>query len=637
MISDLGTILLTTAFLLALLQVGLVCVPTLPLYKKLLPAVSLCGLMVLTTAFVVLLYAFAISDFSLRIVAENSHSLKPMFYKITSAWGNHEGSILLWCWVLTFYSALITLWKDANLPLTVRAYALHVMGGIQTIFLAYTLWTSSPFTAIFPVPPEGAGFNPLLQDVGLAFHPPLLYLGYVGCAAPFALSVAALVSGHVREHSAQAFARALHPWILFPWTCLTAGIGLGSWWAYRELGWGGWWFWDPVENASLLPWLIATALFHANLVMRKRGNFARSVMALSLLAFILSMLGTFLVRSGIITSVHSFASDPTRGYAVLAMLATIAGYGIYAYLRYGEALKPTQPLALLSREAAVLVNNLLLVLSMAGIVLAMLYPLIVEAITGRMLTIGSGYYNGVFTALMLPMLAVCALSTATVWGGGSIPPRRARAVWIWGAVASALAWVFTWRMETSWLCFLGLAAGGWVLLVTLHAAWKKRGVNAMVLGHGGLAVFTLAATLYGALHHQSEFVMRVGESKQAGDVTMSLNAMTHGVGANYVNRIATLQLKARSGIATLFPEERYYPVEEQFTSEAAIITSLTHDDYATIKRVMQVVDASEGAPESVTVQLHHNPAMLWVWGGVALMVSAGATALMTGRKHTRLK
>ena len=651
MAAELGTTLLYAALVLAMIQAGLRAAPGWRLYASMLPAVSVTGLLVLSLAFAVLIYAFAASNFSLVVVAENSHTLKPMFYKVTSAWGSHEGSILLWCWVLAFYSALMALWRDADLPYGVRAHALHVMGGIQVIFLIYTIWTSSPFTALFPVPAEGAGFNPLLQDVGLAFHPPLLYLGYVGCAAPFALSVAALVTGYLGEDGAgsRTFATALHPWILLPWTCLSAGIALGSWWAYRELGWGGWWFWDPVENASLLPWLVSTALFHANLVMKKHGNFQRWVMGLSLLTFMLSMLGTFLVRSGIITSVHSFASDPTRGYGVLAMLSLVAGYGLYAYLRYGAKLGAIRPVRLFSKETAIMFNNLLLGLSAGSIVLAMLYPLMVEGLTGRILTIGEGYYNTVFVALMLPLLGACALSTALVWGGGTAPALR-RSTLVSGALALCLSAGLTGWKHASLLCGAGLALGLWIACVSVYGLWAlrrnpaaQRRLLPMHLAHGGLGMFTIAATLYGAMHTQTEFVMRIGRKVHSGDLTLALTSMEHGNGANYVNRTGTLEARYGNRHLTLFPEERYYPVEEQFTTEAAIDHFLTHDDYATMKRTIAEKPAKTlsnvapvppedkiadgGAVETVVITFHHNPGMVWLWAGVSLMVSAGGVSL----------
>jgi cytochrome c-type biogenesis protein CcmF len=640
MISDLGTTLLFTAFMLSLMQAGLVCAKRSQMYSALLPALAIGGFVTVSVAFAILIYGFAISDFSLSIVYLNSHTLKPMLYKLSGAWGNHEGSILLWCWVLTFYSAVMTLYRDRDMSLAVTAHALHVMGGVQTVFLAYTLWTSSPFTALFPVPNEGLGLNPLLQDIGLAMHPPLLYLGYVGFAAVFSLSIAGLVTGNITPH----FARALHPWILFPWTCLTVGIALGSWWAYRELGWGGWWFWDPVENASLLPWLTATALFHANIVMKKRGNFQRWVLLLALITFILSMLGTFLVRSGIITSVHSFASDPTRGYAVLLILTCIAGYGLYAYIRYGEVLPRSNPIALFSREAAVLVNNFLLVISMIGILLAMIYPLIIEGFTGRMLTIGTGYYNGVFTALMIPMLAVCAMGTFLVWEHKP-RARQTRHSLECFVMAMLVGGGVNFWLQGSWLCAVGLIVGGWVLLATAFRAFQLRSNHAalqslagMFIAHGGLAIFTLAATLYGALHTQSEFVMKVGETKQANGYTLTLERITHGEGENYVYRRGLLTVSKGRYVTQLSPEERFYPVEEQFTTEAVIGSFLFHDDYATMKRVLTIPDETPKLPQStnktvmkerqeatekVVIQFHRNPAMSWLWAGAALMVLSG--------------
>jgi cytochrome c-type biogenesis protein CcmF len=644
-IADIGITLLWTAFALSCVQCGLLACRGKLWYATVLPASSITTLLALSGAFATLIYAFAISDFSLNLVVNHSHTAKPLLYKITGTWGNHEGSILLWCWVLAFYSAAMTLWRDDALPLPVRAHALHIMGGIQAIFLAYTASVSNPFAPIFPVPVEGMGLNPLLQDIGLAMHPPLLYLGYVGCVAPFALSLGALVSGHLHTGNAQHFARALHPWIIAPWMCLTMGIALGSWWAYRELGWGGWWFWDPVENASLLPWLALTALFHAALVMRKRGNFQRWVILLALLAFCLSMLGTFLVRSGILTSVHSFASDPTRGYAVLAMLAAIAGYGLVAYLRYGAALPHSTPVKLLSREMAILANNLLLVLSIAAIATAMVYPLVVELMTGRMVTIGTGYYNGVFTALMLPLLAICALSTVSVWGGGKAPQNIKRSNARCAAIAGLAALVFGVWQGISALGIAGLALGGWVVLVCVVRAWQYRNQPvalkasaAMLIGHTGLGIFTIAATLHGALHTQTELVMQAGQSKRIGEVEFSLPIISHGQGANYIHRTGSLVVKRGGDSVQLYPEERYYPTESEFTSEAAILSFLTHDDYATMKRVLEAAATSpsqsassspDASPpvETVVIQYHHNPAMLWLWGGVGLMVLAGGIAL----------
>jgi cytochrome c-type biogenesis protein CcmF len=371
--------------------------------------------------------------------------------------------------------------------------------------------------------------------------------------------------------------------------------------------------------------------------MRKRGNFQRWVILLALLTFCLSMLGTFLVRSGILTSVHSFASDPTRGYAVLAMLAAIAGYGLYAYIRYGAALPQATPVALLSREMAVLANNLLLVLTIAAIATAMVYPLLVELFTGRMVTIGTGYYNGVFTALMLPLLAVCTLSTVSVWGGGkaSFHIRLSTA----GCAAMALLGAFTFGLwkEMSLLGIIGLALGGWVLLVSVARGWQLRAQPtalkasaAMLIGHAGLGVFALAATLYGALHTHTEWVMHAGESKHIDGVKLTLESITHAEGTNYLRRTGTLVVQREDDIVHLYPEERYYPVEKEFTSEAAILSFLTHDEYATLKRVMEASpsDAPPPTAESVVIQHHYNPTMLWLWLSVGLMALAGALSVL---------
>ncbi|TAF12704.1 MAG: heme lyase CcmF/NrfE family subunit, partial [Alphaproteobacteria bacterium] len=402
MIAACGTGFLCVAVLTSVIQALLWGMRDRAFYVQWLPACALGTSVATSGAFAALMLAFALSDFQVQAVYMHSHTLKPLIFKLAATWGNHEGSILLWCWILTLYTAWMTLATPRALRGEV-ATSLHVMGVIQACFIAYTLVTSNPFVELYPVPHEGRGLNPLLQDIGLAMHPPMLYFGYVGFAAAFALAIAGLV----HKRSDRDYANFLYPYIMLPWACLTLGIGLGSWWAYRELGWGGWWFWDPVENASLLPWLTATALFHSNKVMMRQENMQRWVMLLALLTFILSMMGTFLVRSGLLTSVHSFASDPMRGVAILAMIAVIAGAGLVIFFIYAPRLPVSTPVRFASREMLVMLNNVLLMLCMMAILLAMMYPLIYEAYAGRSVTIGTRYYNHVFMLFMLPLVALC--------------------------------------------------------------------------------------------------------------------------------------------------------------------------------------------------------------------------------------
>ncbi len=634
LLPELGTALLLAALVISVAQAGLWVATGWRYYRQILPALSLSACLVLSAGFGLLLYAFTISDFSVSAVYMHSHSLKPMLYKITGTWGNHEGSILLWCWIMTLYGAALSL-RSKPLALPTRAMALHVMGAMQAAFIGYTLFTSNPFQPMFPVPSEGTGLNPLLQDVGLAAHPPLLYLGYVGFSAAFALAMAALI----RQDVTPDFARVLHPWVMLPWAFLTLGIGLGSWWAYRELGWGGWWFWDPVENASLLPWLSATALFHSNLVMMKRGNLQRWVLLLALVTFILSLLGTFLVRSGILTSVHSFANDPTRGLAILAMIAVITAFGLFTYFRHARHIVPNSTIPLWSREMAMLVNNILLMTILVTILLAMLYPLLIEALGGRLLTIGTAYYNHSFALLSVPLVLACAISTFLVWGNRPTRRKMHRSLRL-GILTFIPTVLATLLVTDGNLLFLGgMWCGLWLFLAMLYdiIERKRNGIawhvilSPMVIGHTGLAIFILAVTLHGTFRQQSEFVIAPGDTHQFGSYTLTLGALQFGRGDNYVTRQGVVEVTRENTSLQLYPEERYFPVEDQFTTEASIDSFLTHDLYATLKRLPDIPGATQPTSANALLGFHVNPGMVWIWVGFVVVSIAGIMAAIRKR------
>ena len=419
-------------------------------------------------AFGCLTQAYVTSDFSVLNVVTNSHSAKPLLYKISGVWGNHEGSLLLWVLILAFFGMAVA-WFGANLPAAFRARVLSIQALIAVGFLAFSLFTSNPFERLSPVPPDGQGLNPLLQDPGLAFHPPFLYLGYVGFSIAFSFAVAALIEGRVDA----AWARWVRPWTLAAWCFLTLGIALGSWWAYYELGWGGWWFWDPVENASFMPWLAGTALLHSAIVVEKRDTLKSWCVLLAIITFSLSLLGTFLVRSGVLTSVHAFANDPTRGIFILGFLfAVVAGsLALYAFraprLGGGGLFQPV------SREGALIVNNLLLSTAAATVFLGTLYPLFLDSLTGQKISVGPPYFNATFGPIMVPVLAAMAIGPMLPWKRGDLRGALQR-LWLAGLAALAVVlWGLVWIEDGPWLALGGLALGVWLIAAAM-VEWADR-------------------------------------------------------------------------------------------------------------------------------------------------------------------
>lgn len=602
---------------------------------------SLAGaqLLLVGAAFAALVAAYVQSDFSVANVIANSHSTKPLLYKVSAAWGNHEGSMLLWILILALFGAAVAGF-GGNLPAPLKARVLAVQGLVGTGFLLFVIFTSNPFARIFPPPVDGEGFNPLLQDPGLAFHPPFLYLGYVGFSVTFAFAVAALIDGRVDP----AWARWVRPWALAAWSFLTIGITLGSWWAYYELGWGGFWFWDPVENASFLPWLIGTALIHSAAVAEKRDALKSWTILLAILAFSLSLVGTFLVRSGVLTSVHAFANDPERGLFILVLLAAAVGGALTLYALRAPSLKPGGLFAPISREGALVINNLLLAVAAATVFLGTLYPLFLDALGGARISVGAPYFDATFLPLMLPLLAVMGIGPLLAWKRGDVMgalQRLRAAMATAGTVAIA---VLIFDHDRDMLAALALALAAWVAAGTAtelagrvklfrapfadslaRARTLPRAAYGMAVAHLGVAILVAGITATSAWQTETIRTMQPGETADVAGYRFTFEGVTEAAGPNYrAERGAFLVERGGRTVARLFPERRFYPVEQRQTTEAAIHTTWLADLYA-------VVGEGDGKGGYV-VRLYHNPLVPWIWIGAVVMALGGGISL-TDRRH----
>ena len=582
-------------------------------------------------AFIILTIAFLRSDFSVQLVASHSHSLKPLLYKISGVWGNHEGSLLLWILILSLFSLMVAASKSIEPKRQGRVLA--VQGMIAVAFLLFVLLTSNPFLRLETPPLDGSGLNPLLQDPGLAFHPPMLYVGYVGLSVAFSFAVAALIEGKADRDWAQE----ARPFILAAWSALTMGIALGSWWAYYELGWGGWWFWDPVENASLMPWLIATALIHSVVVVEKRNSFKTWTVLLAILGFALSLLGTFIVRSGLLTSVHSFASDPARGMVILAILAVSIGGPLTLFAFRGDRLSSRDDGAMISRESALIANNLLLVVATATVLIGTLYPLGLEAWNGARISVGPPFYNATFSPLMGLMVLLMAGGPLLAWhrADGMLAVRRMMPALCIVVVVMMATFMLSDTFSVAAMATIGLAfwlIGGVATDITVSAGMFKgkalKRLSAMPLSrwgmnvaHLGTAVFILGAA--GASFFEAETIERVfpGDVLQAGSKTYRLERVEPVTGPNYTSTAAVLSLLDDNGnpIDEMTSEIRFYPVAGTTTTEAAIRPRISGDAYA----VLGEGDDSRG----YTLRLYDKPLVSWIWGGAALMAVGGLMAI----------
>ncbi|HZL59638.1 MAG TPA: heme lyase CcmF/NrfE family subunit [Stellaceae bacterium] len=640
MIIELGHFALILALFVALLQAGLGLRGAALNHGGLMAASRMAALAqfaLIALAFATLVHAYVTSDFSVVNVAENSHTAKPLLYKLTGVWGNHEGSMVLWVLILSLYGGAVAWFGDA-MPPRLCSRVLAVKGLIAIGFLLFILFTSNPFLRIEPAPANGLGLNPILQDPGLAFHPPFLYLGYVGNSVAFAFAVAALIEGKVDA----AWARWVRPWTLASWCCLTLGIAMGSWWAYYTLGWGGWWFWDPVENASLMPWLAGTALLHSAIVVERRDTLKSWTVLLAILTFSLSLVGTFLVRSGVLTSVHAFALDPARGVFILALLVVAIGGSLALYAWRAPALAPGGLFAPISREGALLFNNLILACCAATVFIGTLYPLFLDAVGGPKLSVGFPFFNRTFVPLMIPLLLAMPIGPLLAWKRGDLLGALQR---LWVAFAGALVAALVALYASGGgpiLAVFGIGLAGWMAtgaLVELaerlqlfrvpladsarRALGHPRAAWGMTLAHLGMAV-TVAGISASAFEQERIEIMHLGQQIDVAGYTLRLDGIGKHDGDNYTADAAefTLLSKGRS-IAELAPERRFFTLQQQTVSKTAIHTNLLADFYVAL-----------GDPDGNggwAVRAYWKPLTPFIWLGGVLMAFGGAVSLSDRR------
>ena len=577
----------------------------------------------MATAFACLAYAFVSNDFSVSYVAQNSNSRLPLEYRFSAIWGAHEGSLLLWALLLSAWSVAVALFSR-SLPTAFVARVLGVMALVSIGFLLFMLLTSNPFERSFPVPLDGRDLNPLLQDPGLIFHPPLLYMGYVGLSVAFAFAIAALLGGKLDA----AWSRWSRPWTQIAWTFLTLGIALGSWWAYYELGWGGWWFWDPVENASFMPWLVATALMHSLAVTEKRGAFKNWTVLLAIFAFSLSLLGTFLVRSGVLTSVHAFATDPERGVFILVFLALVIGGSLFLYALRAPTVRSSGQFELLSRETLLLINNVLLVVTSGSILLGTLYPLILDALGLGKISVGPPYFNSVFVPLMAGMVFALGIGPLVRWkqhAAGDLLRRLLPAAALALAVF-ALSLAFDARAP---LVALGLSLTAWLvagIVLELRQASRNRGLRGLSLSHWGMtsahfgvAVFIVGMTLVSNYSVNHDLRMHPGDTVSLAGYDFRFAGVEQRQGPNFIAYRGTMEVsRAGERVTLLHPEKRNYQVRGMPMTEAGIDSGLFRDLYVALGEPL------EGGAWAVRV--YHKPFVSWLWLSAVFMALGGLLA-----------
>ena len=596
-------------------------------------------LVVLASACLVI--SFVRHDFSVLYVASNSNTALPLQYRIAGVWGGHEGSLLLWVLMLCVWMVAVARYSS-HLPQPVLARILSVMGLVSVGFLLFMLTTSNPFERLFPVPADGRDLNPLLQDPGMVFHPPLLYMGYVGFSVAFAFAISALIGGNLDAN----WARWTRPWTTVAWMFLTIGIALGSSWAYYELGWGGWWFWDPVENASFMPWLVGTALIHSLAVTEKRGSFKSWTVLLAIVAFSLSLLGTFLVRSGVLSSVHAFATDPKRGIFILAFLTIVIGSSLALYAWRAPTVGLGARFALLSKETMLLVNNVLFVVAAAAVLLGTLYPLLLDALGMGKISVGPPYFDTVFMPLLAPALFLMGVGPLTRWKEAELPALARRLRWALGvAVVAALV--------TGWLAggvrlvaSLGLLMTFWIVASILTDLWERvnpagstwreaphrlrqipRALAGMMIAHLGVAAFCFGVVMVKAYEVERDVKMNIGDSTTVRGYTFSFRGTREIQGPNYMAVQGLIEV-TRDGhkLADMRPEKRVYRVQQNPMTEAAIDVGITRDLYVALGEPVE-----SGA---WIVRVYVKPFIDWIWGGCLLMALGGLLAV-TDRRYRR--
>ncbi len=595
-------------------------------------------LILLAVAFAALTHAYVTSDFSVLNVAENSHGDKPMLYKISGVWGNHEGSMLLWVFILALFGAAVAVF-GRNLPQTMKARVLSVQGSVGLAFLIFVAVASNPFLRLLPPPVEGNGLNPILQDPALAFHPPFLYAGYVGLSIAFSFAVAALIEGRVDA----AWARWVRPWTLLSWALLTIGIGMGAWWAYYELGWGGFWFWDPVENASFMPWLLATALLHSAIVVEKRGALKIWTILLSILAFSLSLVGTFLVRSGILTSVHAFAVDPERGVFILAILAIFVGGSLSLFALRAPSLKAGGLFAVVSREGGLVVNNLLLSAACAAVFIGTLYPLALETLTGDKISVGAPYFNLTFGPIFIPLLLLLPLGPMLTWKRADVLSALRR---LWWAAALALAFtlvVLALTLRGPWLAPLGIAVGFWLIFGSaadimqragfaqqpFAIAWARfkglpRSAFGTALAHGGLGLIVIGVIILSVWKEEHILTAKPGDEIAVAGYTVVFKGVEPLVGPNYDGSLGRFDIM-RDGalVKQVVSEKRQFRPRGMPTTEVALLQDILGDVY--------IVLGDPAAGGAHVVRASFNPMASFIWLGAFIMFLGGVLSLTDRR------
>ena len=641
MIPEIGQFALVIALLLALTQA------TLPLigasrgnrvWVALAVPAGQAQFIFVTIAFCCLAYSFITNDFSVLNVATNSNSQLPLHYRLAATWGSHEGSLLLWALMLALWTVAVSLFSR-HLPDEMVARVLSVMGIISVGFLLFMLLTSNPFTRIFPVPPDGRDLNPLLQDPAMVAHPPMLYMGYVGFSVAFAFAIAALIGGRLDA----TWARWSRPWTTVAWMFLTCGIALGSFWAYYELGWGGWWFWDPVENASFMPWLVGTALIHSLAVTEKRGGFKSWTVLLAIAAFSLSLLGTFLVRSGVLTSVHAFATDPERGIFILVFLVIVIGGSLLLYAWRAKQVGLGSKFDVVSRESLLLSNNVLLTVAAGSVLLGTIYPLLVDALGMGKLSVGPPYFNLVFVPLMAPALFLMGIGPIARWKKASLPELAKRLRWAFvvsGLSAVTLPFILGgWK----WLVSLGLLLAIWIVATVVVNIWERvrvtsgqlstlqklrmqsRSYYGMHLAHVGVAVFVVGVTMVTGYQLEQDVSMRNGDVVRAAGYEFKLSGVDEDiVGPNYVAARAEI-IVSRNGVEKerMYPEKRTYTASGNVMTETAIDSGIFRDLYVSLgERV------GSGA---WSVRVYYKPFVGWIWWGALLMALGGGLAVSDRR------
>jgi len=592
-------------------------------------AISVNGLLISSfLSFALLIYSHVTSDFSILNVFQNSHTTKPLLYKISGVWGNHEGSLLLWILVLTIFNYFIfKLYNNNNFNFVAKT--LETQALITTGFILFTILTSNPFQRMVPEQSDGLGFNPILQDPALAIHPPLLYIGYVGFSAAFSISVATL---SLENNQKIPWYSYMKPFVLAAWTFLTIGIALGSIWAYYELGWGGWWFWDPVENASFMPWLIGTALLHSLIVVEKRKSLKAWVLLLSILAFLLSVIGTFLVRSGILTSVHTFALDPSRGIYILIFIAILGGYSLILFGKKSKRYFYTDYFSLFSKEGSILINNVLMVVVCATVFLGTIYPLIIEAFINKKISVGEPYFNSTTIPIMIPAILVMGVGPILAWNKDDKLKIFKK---IFPSILLTMIMTiltFTIYKSFSYIGAAGMILAFWIISNNIILLIKRK-INfskGMLIAHLGIGLLILGIT--GSSNWQEEKITRlkVNTSTQINKYNIIFKEINEIKGPNYlaIKGNFTVYDKNKNFITSLEPENRYYPITNTFTTEASIHANLSRDLY--------IVLGEGNLNEGWVVKIYHNPLVMWIWIGSLIIFIGGIVSINANLKKLKI-